>query len=161
MDDGAFRHLEADFAHGIPEGVTSLGLFDHRDIGPEQFHPVFVQHAQFGDLDGGVEGGLAAQGGQQRVRSFPLDDLGDHLRGDGLDVGPVSDLGIGHDGGGIGIDEDDFVAFLFQGLHRLGAGIVELAGLADDDGAGADNQNLFNVGSFRHRISYLLVFMSI
>ena len=44
---------------------------------------------------------------------------------------------------GIGVDQDDVVAFLAQGLAGLGAGIIELAGLADDDGAGADEQDLF------------------
>ncbi|MFO7987745.1 MAG: hypothetical protein R6U38_17925, partial [Desulfatiglandaceae bacterium] len=31
-------------------------------------------------------------------------DLGHHFRGNGLDIGPVGGLRIGHDGGGIGVD---------------------------------------------------------
>ena len=42
------------------------------------------------------------------------------------------------------------VAFLAQGLAGLGAGIIELAGLADDDGAGADEQDLLEIGAFGH-----------
>ncbi len=41
--------------------------------------------------------------------------------------------GIGHDGGRVGVDQDDLIAQLSQGLAGLGAGIVEFAGLADDD----------------------------
>src|SRR5208283_3456825 len=37
-----------------------------------------------------------------------------------------------------------------QRLARLRAGIVELAGLADDDGSRTDDEDAVDVGSFRH-----------
>ena len=74
----------------------------------------------------------------------------DHLRGDGLDIGAVGHLRVGHDGGRVGVDQDHLIAFFPQGLAGLGAGIVKLAGLADDDGAGADDQDFLNVGAFGH-----------
>ena len=58
--------------------------------------------------------------------------------------------GIGHDGGGIGIDQHHPVAFLAQRLAGLGAGIVEFAGLADDDGSRADDQDGMDIGAFGH-----------
>ena len=61
------------------------------------------------------------------------DDLGDDLGRDRLDIGPVRHVGIGHDGGGIGVDEDDPVALRAQRLAGLRPGIIELARLADDD----------------------------
>jgi hypothetical protein len=73
--------------------------------------------------------------GQQRVGPLLLDDLGHHLGRDRLDVGRVRQLRVRHDGGRIGVDEDDAIALGLQGLAGLGAGIVELAGLSDDDGA--------------------------
>ena len=36
-----------------------------------------------------VVGGLAAEGGEQRIRSFLLDDLDHHFRGDRFDIGGV------------------------------------------------------------------------
>ena len=89
-----------------------------------------------------VEAGLPAERGQQGVGPFLRDDLLDDLPGDRLDVGAVGRLRVGHDGGRVGVDQDDRVAFLAEGLARLGAGVVELAGLADDDRAGADEQDL-------------------
>ncbi len=50
-------------------------------------------------------------------RALPGDDPGHCLRGDGFDIGPVRRLRVGHDGGRIGIDEDDLVAFLFRALQ--------------------------------------------
>ena len=58
--------------------------------------------------------------------------------------------GIGHDGGGVGIDQHHPIAFRAQRLAGLGAGIVELAGLADDDGSRADDQDGVDIGAFGH-----------
>ena len=49
--------------------------------------------------------------------------------------------GIGHDRGRVRVDQHDLVALFAQGLAGLRAGVVELAGLPDDDRAGADEQN--------------------
>ena len=51
--------------------------------------------------------------------------------------------------------QDDPVALLAEDLARLGAGVVELAGLADHDGAGADQQDRLDVVTPRHRRSTL------
>ena len=72
-------------------------------------------------VHGRVEAGLPAEGGQQGVGPFLLDDLGDDFPGDRLDVGAVGRLRVGHDGGGVGVDQDDRVAFFAQGLAGLGA----------------------------------------
>ena len=100
-----------------------------------------------------VERGLPAHGRQQRVRALLLDDLGDDLRRDRLDIGGVGEIRIGHDRRRIGVDQHDPVALVLQRLAGLRAGIVEFAGLADDDRAGADDQDRFDVGSFGHALS--------
>jgi hypothetical protein len=48
------------------------------------------------------------------------------------------------------VDQDDFVALLSQGLAGLHAGVVELAGLPDDDRAGADDEDALEVDALRH-----------
>ena len=62
-------------------------------------------------------------------------------------------LRVGHDRRRVAVDEDDAVALLAQRLAGLGAGVVELAGLADDDRAGADDEDGFQVGALRHGFS--------
>ena len=110
-----------------------------QDAAPPQFH-------------GGVQAGLAAERRQQRVGFFLLDDFLDHFGRDRFDVGGVGELGIGHDGRRIGVDQHHLKAFLAQRLAGLGPRIVKLARLADDDRAAADNQNLVDVGSFGHGV---------
>lgn len=50
----------------------------------------------------------------------------------------------------VGIDQDDAIALVPQRLTGLGPGIVELAGLTDHNGTGADNQNTLDVSSSGH-----------
>ena len=64
---------------------------------------------------------------------------------------PFGEFGIGHDGGRVAVDEDDPVTLLAEGFAGLDAGVVEFTGLADDDGAGADNEDGLDVGPTRHR----------
>ena len=72
---------------------------------------------------------------------------------DGLDVDRVGHLRVGHDGRGIRIHEDDAVALLLERLAGLGAGVIELARLADDDRAGANDQDAFDISTFWHEYS--------
>ncbi len=119
-------------------------------VAPIISHAVLLQHAVLGQIERAVERGLAAHGGQQRVGPLDGDDLLHHLPGDRLDVGGVRHLRVGHDGGRIGVHQDDAVALLAQRLAGLRAGVVELAGLADDDRAGADDQDALDVGALGH-----------
>ncbi len=82
--------------------------------------------------------------------AFLLDDLGDDFRGYRLDVGRVSELRIGHDGGGVRVHQNDAIALVLQRLYGLGAGVVELACLADNDRPGPDDKDGINVGAFGH-----------
>ena len=57
---------------------------------------------------------------------------------------------VGHDRGRVGIHQNDAVPFLLEGLAGLHAGIVELAALPDDDGAGADDEDALDIRAFGH-----------
>ena len=87
---------------------------------------------------------------QQRVRSFPLDDLGHHFPGQRFNVGPIRRVGIGHDRGGIAVDQHHLVLLFAQGLAGLRPRIVELAGLSDHDRAGPDQQDFSQVVTSWH-----------
>ena len=150
IGDGGLGVLDPQPVHGLAKEFAVLGHFDGRALGADQLDTELVQHAHVVQRQRGVEPRLPAHGGQQSVGTLFLDDLGDHLGRDRLDIGGIGQGRVGHDGGGVGVDQDDPVAFLLQRLAGLGAGIVELAGLADDDGARADNHDGLNIGSFRH-----------
>ncbi|MNM88428.1 hypothetical protein D3C81_1006450 [compost metagenome] len=148
-DTGA-RALQADVLHRLVEARTVFGLVDGVGVGTDHLYAELLQNAFALQVQGAVQGGLATHGRQQRVRTLFLDDLGNGLPLDRLDVGGVGHGRVGHDGGWVGVHQDDAETFLAQGLTGLGAGVVEFAGLADHDRASAENQDAFNVCTFWH-----------
>src|SRR5690606_9356800 len=79
------------------------------------------------------------------------DDLLDELGRDRLDVCGVGELRVGHDRGGVGVDQRHPQALRAQHAAGLGAGVIELAGLTDDDRARADHQDVVQIGAARHQ----------
>ena len=144
------RRVEADLAHRLAELLAVLRLVDDRCLGADHFDAERLEHAHLVEGEGGVERRLPAHRGKEGVRPLLLDDAGDDLRRDRLDIGGVGEVRIGHDRRRIGIDEDDPVALGLQRPHRLRARVVELAGLADDDRPSPDDQDGLDVCPLRH-----------
>ena len=144
------RHVETDLDHNLLENQTVLPAFDRVGLGPDQARAKPLQLAAAVQIHRGIERRLAPERREDRIRLLPFDNLGDDLRRDRLDVGPVGELGIGHDGGRVRVDEDDLVSLLPQRLAGLHPGVVEFAALADDNGARANNENFAQGSVFRH-----------
>ena len=151
LRDFGLRAFEPDVEHRVAEQLAVLGHADRFARGADQLDAVFFEHAVIGEIERAVERGLAAHRRQQRVGAFLRDDLLDRLPVDRLDVDRVRRFRVGHDRRRIRIDEHDAKAFLLERLAGLRAGIVELAGLADDDRARADDEDRAEVSSFWHR----------
>ena len=58
--------------------------------------------------------------------------------------------GVRHDGGRVGVDQADAQALLLEDAAGLGARVVELAGLTDDDRTGADYQDVLEICTAWH-----------
>ena len=111
-------------------------------------------HADDAPLEQGhgeVEAGLPAERREDRIGPLPLDDALQHLGRQRLDVGAVGEVRIRHDRGRVGVGQDDAVALLPEDPAGLRARVVELAGLADHDGTGADDEDRLEVGPLRHQ----------
>ena len=151
------RRVEADLGHRLAEEFAVLGLVDRLRRRADHLDVVILEHAHFLQAERAIQRRLPAHGRQQREPArhgvaLLHDDLGDHLGRDRLDIGAVGRVRIGHDRGRVRIDEDDAVAFRAQGLAGLCSRIVELAGLADDDRACADDQDGRDVGPLGHSV---------
>jgi hypothetical protein len=123
---------------------------DGLDRGANELDSVALQNAVLIQRDRGVERRLTAQSGEQRVRTLLRYDHLDELRCDGLDVGRIGELWISHDRRRVGVDQDHPEAFIPQHPARLSAGIVEFAGLANDDRARPDDEDGCDIGPARH-----------
>ena len=144
------RDLQANLGHGLVKELAVLAALDSGQVAADHLDAVFVERTVFRQLDSGVQTGLAAQRGQQRVRALFLDHALDKLGGDGLDIGAVGKTRIGHDSRRVGVDQDDLKAILLEHLAGLGAGVVKLTGLANDNGARANDEDTLDVSTFRH-----------
>ena len=145
VHDLALGAFEPDPGHGVAEQQAVLGLVDRLGVGADQLDLVLLEPAVAMQRHRRVERGLAAHRRQDGVRPLLLDDLGHHVGRDRLDVGRVGQARIGHDRGRVGVHQDDAIALVLQRLAGLHAGIVELAGLADHDRTGADDQDALDV----------------
>ena len=137
-DDQRLGHLQPGRPNGVAEFLAVLGAADDVGRRADQLDPERVEHTRVGQLEADVERGLAAHRRQQRVRPLAPEHVRDALHVERLEVGAVGEAGVGHDRGRVRVDDDRAEAVLAEHLQRLAARVVELAGLADDDRAGAD-----------------------
>ena len=144
------RRIQPDLGHRVAEQLAVFGLVDGFGGRADHLDIVFFQDAHFLERERAVQRRLAAHGREQRIGALFLDDLCDDFRRDRLDIGAVRHVGVGHDGGGVRVDEDDAVALLLQRFHGLCAGIIELAGLADHNRACANDQDRGYIGALWH-----------
>ena len=103
---------------------------------------VALEHPGTGQVRGEVQPGLSAQRREQRVWPLSGDDPLDRLDSQRLEIDAVGYLFVGHDRGRVRVDQNRLDAFLAQRLARLRARVVELSGLADDDRAGPEDEDL-------------------
>ena len=136
--------------HRLLEFFAVLGLVDRLAARADHLDRVLLEDAVPDKVQRAIEAGLAAHGRQQRIGPLPGDDGLQHLPVHRLDVGDIGHLRVGHDGRRVRIHQDDLVAFGAQRLAGLRAGIIEFAGLADDDRPCPDDEHALDVGALRH-----------
>ena len=150
LDSDRPGDAQAGIGHRAAELLAILGAADRGGISADQLDPEALQRAVLVKGHCQVECRLAAERRQQRVGPLLLDDPGQRAREERLDVGSGGELRVGHDRRRVGVDEDDLVTLLQQHLAGLHAGVVKLGRLADHDRTRADQEDLLDVGAFRH-----------
>ena len=84
--NSGFGILEANAIHSFAEQFAIFGHFDGIAFCTNHFDVVFGKNAHFLKREGGVQSGLSAHRGQQRIWFFLGDDLGNNVRRNWLDV---------------------------------------------------------------------------
>ena len=141
MGEAGLGHGEADVGHRLFEQFTVLGRRYRVGSGTDHLDTEALEVAPTHQLHGEVQGGLATEGGQQRVRTFALDDVEDDVSREGLDVRGVGHQRVGHNRGRVGVHQHHPVPLGAQHLTGLGPRVVEFAGLTDHDGSRADDHD--------------------
>src|SRR6185295_2725622 len=112
-----------------------------------------LEHAALVQREREVQCGLPAERRKDRLRTLAFEDRLERTRLELLDVRAATrtgELRIRHDRRGIGIDEHDVIALFTEGFRTLCSRIIELARLADDDGARANEQDFLDVRAPGH-----------
>ncbi len=148
--DFCARAFEPNLGHRDTKQVAVLSHVDRFPRGSDQFHLVFLENAFANEIERTVQCGLSAHRRQQRVRPFFLDDSLDSCPVNRLDIGRVGHIRVSHDGRRIRVHQNDPESLLAKRLAGLGTRIVKLAGLADDNRSGADDQDAVNICAFWH-----------
>ena len=107
--DGAPGAFHADRLHRVLEGLAVFAFLYGVQLNAYDLHAVFRQDAFLGQVGGKVQGHLTAKVGEQGVGPFLGDDLLERFDVQGLDVGMIGHIGVGHDGGGVGVHQYDLV----------------------------------------------------
>ena len=146
--EGAYG-LDLYFVELLDEELAVLGVHDGLHRGAEHLHPIFLKYAVAVEFDAAVQRRLSAEGEEYALRPFLrydfLHEEGSHRQ----EVYLVRNAFRGLYGGDVGIDQHGADALFPEGLEGLGAGIVELAGLAYLERARSEDQD-FLYGSVSH-----------
>ena len=145
------RHLRPDLEHRPLEEIPVLRDADRLSARSDQLDRPLVQDPGVGERERKVQTRLPADRGKERVGPLPFDDPLQKRNRERLDVRRVRELRVGHDRRRVRVDEDDPVSLAAKRADRLRPGVVELAGLPDDDRARSDDEDLLDVRSFGHR----------
>ena len=129
----ASGHTDAELTHSVFELDTVLTTLDSIHLYTNDLNAVLFKYTGLIQLRAEVESGLSAEVRQECVRTLLVDYLGKSVKIQRLDVCDISNIGVRHDSCGVRIHENNLISQLTEGLAGLGAGIVEFAGLSDDD----------------------------
>ena len=141
-----------DGLHCVLEELPVLALEYGVYVCAYKTHIVALQETALIELHCEVKPGLAAEPGEQAVRLLLFDYALHRARGQRLDVHSCGHVGVGHNGRGVGVYEHRFHAFSHERAAGLGARVVELCGLAYDNGAGAYHKHFLYAVVLRHCI---------
>ena len=150
IGDFAPGHFDPEALHGMLEFDPVFTAFDRIYLDADDLYIVLFQYTFFGKLRTKIKTRLSSEIGKKSVWSFFRNDLLHAFRIQRFNISNVSNFRIRHDRRRIGIDKYDFIAEISERFARLGAGIVKLTGLTDDDRARTDDQDFMNVCSLRH-----------
>src|SRR5579864_5434739 len=144
-------NVESDLLHRVLEEEPVLGFLDGRDVRADELRVVLLEHATVRKLNRQVQSRLPANSGQNsetgagRKLALEPDDFFQVLARERLDVSAIGNLRVGHDGRRVRVRQHHFVALGLERLTGLGARVIELRRLPDDDGPGAEDQNFRDV----------------
>ena len=98
MSDVCASNLQANVLNSLAEELSVLTGANGLQVTADDLDVVLVKDASLAKADGTVQSSLAAHVWQKRIRTLALNDAGDGLNGDWLNVGSICSFWVSHDG---------------------------------------------------------------
>ncbi len=111
--------IQADALHRHVEAATVFSFINRIGGGTNHGHAKLGQHTLALQLQRTVQRGLTTHGRQHRIRALFFNDFTHHFPVDRLDVGRIRHFRVGHDGGRVGVHQNDAVTLFTQRFTRL------------------------------------------
>ena len=131
LNSVAYRHLQINLAKLLHKEVAILCVHDSLDACSKHLYAILLQCAVKIELGSAVQCSLSAECQQNAIGALFLDDFGNEVCINGLEIHLVCNTLASLDGSNVRVYEytlDAFFAKCFQGLR---ARVVELASLSD------------------------------
>jgi hypothetical protein len=157
LRDVRARDIRPGLDDQVLEELAVFALADGFDLRTDELDAVLLEDARVVQGDRRVQRGLPAKSREHGIRPLLDDDRLDDLGGDGLDVRRVGEARVGHDRGRVRVHEDDAHPLGAQHAAGLGARVVELGRLADDDRTGSDDEDAVDVVALGHQAWFSLL----
>ncbi len=118
--------------------------------GSNELDPVLLENPFRVKSHRGVQRGLPPERGKDGVWLLLGNDRLENGRRDGLNISLICKTRVRHDGGGVGVHQDDPDSLLPEHSTCLRPGVVKLRCLSDDDRTRANYQHTIDVIALRH-----------
>ena len=111
----------------------------------------------FCEIRAEIDRRLPAEGDDDAVGLFHVDDVLHVFRGQGFEIQPVRRVEVGGNRFGIVVDDDDLVTEFFERPYAMDGGIVELNALTDTNGSRADDDDAFLLALCDERFCFVVI----
>ena len=140
-DGRRFRRRLTDRRQQVLELLTILSSSNRVQPRAKHANVVLLKNPRVIKRNRKVKSRLSPKRRKETIRPLRGDDALEHLSGQGLDIDRICRRIVGHDRRGVAVDKHHANPFFAQRAASLCPGVVELGGLSDDDGPGADHEH--------------------
>ena len=131
------------------KGITVFRTLNSITVGADDFHSTVSE--RFCQIDSS----LTAQGCNNTLRLFHLDDVHNIFHAQRLKIKLVGTGVVGGNGFRVIVDDNCFITRCLNSLHRMNGGVVKLYALTDADRPGAEHDNLLFIRN--NRLVFILI----
>ena len=156
MNNDSICGIKANRLHCFIKTITVFCLIDSIRICADHIDTKFFQHAFSRQIQRTIQCRLPTHGWQQSVRTLFLNNFCNRAPLYRLNVRCIRHGWISHDRGRVRIHQNNPKTLFPQGFTSLGARVIKLTCLTNNNRACTEDENTFYISSFWHKLLFIL-----